>query len=88
MQNGAALLIDEVQTGGGTTGEFWCHDHFNLDQPVDIVTYSKKMLIGGYFSLPEFRLAYNQNNRRIPRLPFHAVVSNRFIMTKFNQNSI
>lgn len=57
-QNGAALLIDEVQTGGGTTGEFWCHDHFKLDHPVDIVTYSKKMLIGGYFSLPEFRLVF------------------------------
>ncbi len=54
-QNGAAFLIDEVQTGGGTTGEFWCHDHFNLEHPVDIVTYSKKMLVGGYFSLPEFR---------------------------------
>lgn len=54
-KNGAALLIDEVQTGGGTTGEFWCHDHFKLDHPVDIVTYSKKMLVGGYFSLPEFR---------------------------------
>lgn len=52
---GAALLLDEVQTGGGTTGKFWCHEHFNLDHPVDIVTYSKKMLVGGYFSLPEFR---------------------------------
>jgi hypothetical protein len=26
-----------------------------LEHPVDIVTYSKKMLVGGYFSLPEFR---------------------------------
>lgn len=47
--------MDEVQTGGGTTGKFWCHEHFDLDEPVDIVTYSKKMLIGGYFSLPDFR---------------------------------
>jgi len=54
-KNEAALLIDEVQTGGGTTGKFWCHDHFGLTMPVDIVTYSKKMLIGGYYSLPEFR---------------------------------
>jgi hypothetical protein len=28
-----------------------------LEHPVDIVTYSKKMLVGGYFSLPEFRCA-------------------------------
>lgn len=51
----SALLLDEVQTGGGTTGKIWCHEHFDLEHPVDIVTYSKKMLIGGYFSLPEFR---------------------------------
>lgn len=56
IKNGAAFLIDEVQTGGGTTGEFWCHEHFKLEHPVDIVTYSKKMLVGGYYSLPEFRL--------------------------------
>lgn len=35
-KNGAALLLDEVQTGGGTTGKFWCHDHFDLDHPADI----------------------------------------------------
>jgi len=27
-QNGAALLIDEVQTGLGATGKFWAHEHF------------------------------------------------------------
>ena len=25
--------------------KFWCHDHFGLTMPVDIVTYSKKMLV-------------------------------------------
>jgi len=48
-KNGAALLIDEVQTGGGPTGKMWCHEHFNLDSPPDIVTFSKKMQLGGYF---------------------------------------
>lgn len=48
-KNGAALLIDEVQTGGGPTGKIWCHEHFNLDGPPDIVTFSKKMQLGGYF---------------------------------------
>jgi len=41
-KHGAAFLLDEVQTGGGTTGKFWCHDHFDLPHPVDFVTYSKK----------------------------------------------
>lgn len=48
-KNGAALLIDEVQTGGGPTGKIWCHEHFNLDTPPDVVTFSKKMQLGGYF---------------------------------------
>jgi 4-aminobutyrate aminotransferase / (S)-3-amino-2-methylpropionate transaminase len=47
--NGAALLIDEVQTGGGPTGKLWCHEHFNLPTPPDVVTFSKKMQLGGYF---------------------------------------
>nr|NVI72051.1 putative 4-aminobutyrate aminotransferase, mitochondrial-like protein [Cucujiformia] len=53
--NGAALLIDEVQTGCGVTGKMWCHEHFNLKGPPDIVTFSKKMLIGGYFHTAEMR---------------------------------
>lgn len=48
-KHGAGLLIDEVQTGGGATGKFWCHEHFQLDSPPDIVTFSKKMQMGGYF---------------------------------------
>ncbi|KAK4321583.1 hypothetical protein Pmani_007608 [Petrolisthes manimaculis] len=52
---GTALLIDEVQTGGGPTGKMWCHEHFNLQEPPDIVTFSKKMLTGGYYCKKEFR---------------------------------
>lgn len=52
-KNGAALLIDEVQTGGGPTGKMWCHEHFNLETPPDIVTFSKKMQLGGYFHTRE-----------------------------------
>nr|MBE5725117.1 putative4-aminobutyrate aminotransferase, mitochondrial-like [Cucujiformia] len=54
-KNGAALLIDEVQTGCGATGKMWCHEHFNLKAPPDVVTFSKKMLIGGYFHTAEMR---------------------------------
>lgn len=52
---GIALLIDEVQTGGGPTGKFWCHEWFNLDGPPDIVTFSKKMQLGGYFHKKAFK---------------------------------
>lgn len=48
-KHGCSLLIDEVQTGGGPTGKMWCHEHFNLESPPDVVTFSKKMQIGGYF---------------------------------------
>ncbi|KAG0730260.1 4-aminobutyrate aminotransferase, mitochondrial [Chionoecetes opilio] len=54
-RTGAALLIDEVQTGGGPTGKIWCHEHFDLPEAPDIVTFSKKMLTGGYFCKEEFR---------------------------------
>ncbi|XP_058829132.1 4-aminobutyrate aminotransferase, mitochondrial [Topomyia yanbarensis] len=48
-KHGSALLIDEVQTGGGPTGKLWCHEHFNLESPPDVVTFSKKMQLGGYY---------------------------------------
>ncbi|CAD6241101.1 GSCOCG00009136001-RA-CDS [Cotesia congregata] len=52
---GIALLIDEVQTGGGPTGKMWCHEHFNLPSPPDAVTFSKKMQLGGYYHTAELR---------------------------------
>ncbi|XP_001607115.2 4-aminobutyrate aminotransferase, mitochondrial [Nasonia vitripennis] len=54
-KHGGALLIDEVQTGGGPTGKMWCHEHFNLDSPPHIVTFSKKMQMGGYYHLEEMK---------------------------------
>lgn len=54
-RKGVAFLIDEVQTGGGPTGKFWAHEWFNLDGPPDIVTFSKKMQLGGYFHSAEFK---------------------------------
>nr|XP_027201378.1 4-aminobutyrate aminotransferase, mitochondrial-like [Dermatophagoides pteronyssinus] len=50
-----AMVIDEVQTGGGPTGKYWAHEHFEMEQPPDIVTFSKKMLIGGFYYRPMFR---------------------------------
>ncbi|KAF7271639.1 hypothetical protein GWI33_015489 [Rhynchophorus ferrugineus] len=48
-KHNAAFIMDEVQTGGGPTGRFWCHEYFDLESPPDIVTFSKKMQLGGYF---------------------------------------
>lgn len=48
-------MIDEVQTGLAATGKFWAHEHFNLAGPPDIVTFAKKMQIGGYFCKEELR---------------------------------
>lgn len=67
FQNDICLQLDEVQTGGGVTGKMWAHEHFNLTQPPDIVTFSKKMLTGGFFYNSKYRpkevrncqLAYN-----------------------------
>ncbi|CAH0518732.1 unnamed protein product [Peronospora belbahrii] len=51
-----AFIVDEVQTGGGSTGTFWAHEHWELDNPPDLVTFSKKIQTGGYFAKEEFRL--------------------------------
>ncbi|KAF2097385.1 4-aminobutyrate aminotransferas-like protein [Rhizodiscina lignyota] len=43
------MIVDEVQTGVGATGKFWAHEHWNLDAPPDIVTFSKKAQAAGYY---------------------------------------
>ncbi|KAL9053914.1 MAG: hypothetical protein Q9162_004487 [Coniocarpon cinnabarinum] len=43
------LIVDEVQTGIGATGKFWAHEHWNLDEPPDMVTFSKKAQTAGYY---------------------------------------
>ena len=43
------MIVDEVQTGVGATGKFWAHDHWNLETPPDMVTFSKKAQTAGYY---------------------------------------
>ncbi|OQD74364.1 hypothetical protein PENDEC_c011G01749 [Penicillium decumbens] len=43
------FIVDEVQTGIGATGKFWAHDHWNLQTPPDMVTFSKKAQTAGYY---------------------------------------
>lgn len=49
-----AFICDEVQTGGGPTGKFWAHEHWDLPTPPDFVTFAKKMLVGGFYFKEEF----------------------------------
>ena len=53
-KHGAAFIVDEVQTGGGATGSFWAHEAWGLPESPDIVTFSKKMQLGGFFLKDEF----------------------------------
>jgi 4-aminobutyrate aminotransferase/(S)-3-amino-2-methylpropionate transaminase len=50
----AAFIVDEVQTGGGSTGAWWAHEAWSLPFPPDLVTFSKKMQLGGYYATEEY----------------------------------
>ncbi|KAK9472532.1 3-amino-2-methylpropionate transaminase [Dipodascopsis tothii] len=50
------LIADEVQTGVAATGKFWAHEHWQLESPPDMVTFSKKFQAAGfYFGNPQLR---------------------------------
>ncbi|PFH56537.1 hypothetical protein XA68_16347 [Ophiocordyceps unilateralis] len=49
LKHKVLLIVDEVQTGVGATGRFWAHDHWDLKDPPDMVTFSKKAQTGGYY---------------------------------------
>jgi len=44
-KHGFLLIFDEVQTGFGTTGKWWCYEHFNV-MP-DILVFGKKTQVCG-----------------------------------------
>jgi len=52
-ENGIYFMADEVQSGGGATGQWWHCDSWNLPSPPDIVTFSKKTLTGGFYCTEE-----------------------------------
>ncbi|XP_026021685.1 4-aminobutyrate aminotransferase, mitochondrial [Astatotilapia calliptera] len=54
-KHGCAFHVDEVQTGGGGTGKFWAHEHWGMDDPADVVSFSKKLLSGGYYHKDELQ---------------------------------
>lgn len=48
-EKGMVFIVDEVQTGGGNTGTLWAHELWNAPESPDIVTFSKKFQVAGYF---------------------------------------
>ena len=46
-ENDALLIFDEVQTGVGLSGKFWCHEHFGEKARPDIIAFGKKMQVCG-----------------------------------------
>jgi L-lysine 6-transaminase len=46
-ENEALLIYDEVQTGVGLSGKFWCHEHFGDKARPDIIAFGKKMQVCG-----------------------------------------
>eukprot|EP01001_Neometanema_parovale_P013071 NODE_942_length_1978_cov_111.315903_g893_i0.p1 GENE.NODE_942_length_1978_cov_111.315903_g893_i0~~NODE_942_length_1978_cov_111.315903_g893_i0.p1 ORF type:complete len:538 (+),score=138.05 NODE_942_length_1978_cov_111.315903_g893_i0:56-1669(+) len=50
-----AFIADEVQTGGWATGNTWAHEGWGLENPPDMVTFSKRMQTGGFFMNRDFR---------------------------------
>lgn len=49
-----SFMVDEVQTGMGSTGKLWAHSHWNLDNPPDIVSFAKKAQISGFFASEKY----------------------------------
>jgi len=46
-ENEVFLIYDEVQTGVGLTGKFWCHQHYSEKARPDILAFGKKMQVCG-----------------------------------------
>jgi hypothetical protein len=53
LKHDVLFVADEVQTAAGATGRFWAHEHWGLEVPPDLVTWSKKFQFGGVHARPE-----------------------------------
>lgn len=49
QRHGVLFIVDEVQTGIAATGKFWAHEHWGLESPPDMVTFSKKAQAAGFY---------------------------------------
>jgi hypothetical protein len=49
-------VVDETKTGLGSTGKMWAHEHWNLGQSPDIVSFGGKAGISGFYSTIDYKL--------------------------------
>lgn len=61
-ENDILLIYDEVQTGLGTTGAMWGHQHFGEDARPDILAFSKKAQVGGVMANYEKMSVIKENS--------------------------
>ena len=47
-EEGITFVVDETKTGLGRTGKLWGHDHWNLKDKPDIVTFGS--ILSGFFT--------------------------------------
>ncbi len=59
-ENEVLLIYDEIQTGIGMTGKFWCYEHFGEKAKPDIISFGKKMQVSGI--LASNRIKEVENN--------------------------
>lgn len=57
LNRNVTFIVDEVQTGVWSTGRMWAHEAWELEHPPDIVTFSKKCQIAGFY----YRSLYQPN---------------------------
>ena len=54
--NGIAFIVDEAQSGIGSTGKMWAHENWHLTESPDIVVFGGKAGITGFYSTLDYRL--------------------------------
>jgi 4-aminobutyrate aminotransferase-like enzyme len=57
------LILDEVQSGWGMTGQRWAHEHFDLPCPPDVVTWAKKAQNGVLFVSEELATFFQEEKK-------------------------
>jgi len=55
-ENGIPFIVDETKTGLGITGHMWAHDYWYLTQSPDIVTFSGKTGVNGFYSTKDCKV--------------------------------
>ncbi len=59
-QNNIPFIVDETRTGVGSSGKMWAHEHWNLADHADIVTFGGRSGISGFYSTIAFKLSDEQ----------------------------